>query len=143
VRVYVPVSWDILEAITRGPVEVANGHAVTDEVRSELSGADDEELEYATLGAAAADALGLVTSRPQRVVLAVDAAATPSGHLSEVTLAEPIRLVDVAAVHVDATDAAEDVRAALGAPGDDALLERVLDHELGWYAVQELPDLLG
>ena len=142
-RVYLPVSWHQLEALTRGPVAVATGHAVTDEVRSELSGSDDEELEYAALGAAAADALALVAGRPQRVVLAVDTSATPSGNVSEVNLSEPIRLVDVAAVHVDAPDAADDVRAALAEPGDEALLERVLDHELGWYAVQELPDLIG
>lgn len=142
-RVYLPVSWAQLEELTRGPLEVLTGHAVTDEVRAELDDSDDEELEYVVLGLAASDALALVTDPLRRVVLAVDTEATPTGALSEVSLRGPVALSDVAAVHIDADDAADAVRAALEAPDDDSLAERVLEHELGWYAVQEISSLLG
>ncbi len=60
----------------------------------------------------------------------------------------PARLV--AAVHVDAPDAEEAVAAARAAwaaadAGDaDAarVVERCLDHELGWFAAQEVNDLI-
>ncbi len=142
-RVYLPVSWAQLEELTRGPIEVQTGHAVTDEVRAELDDSDDEELEYVVLGLAASDALALVTEPLRRVVLAADAEATPTGALSEVSLRGPVALDDVAAVHVDADDAADAVREALTSPDDESLAERVLEHELGWYAVQELPELLA
>ncbi len=143
-RVYLAVSWDQLEQLSRGPVVVPAGHAVTEEVRAELPGAGDEELEYAALGVAAADAIALVTpDRPRRVVLAADLAAVPTGNLSEVRLDAAVRLADLAAVHVDAPEAAADVTSAAGTPADHTAVERALDHELGWYGVQELGGLLG
>ena len=42
--------------------------------------------------------------------------------------------------HVDAEDASADVAAALG--GAPEAVERCLHHELGWYAVQEVDELL-
>lgn len=127
-RVYLPVSWDQLQALTRGGLDLTVGHAVTDDVRAELPEADEEELEYAACGAAAHDAIALVTAgQPRRVVLAADVTAEPVGNLSEVRLSAPVALSDVAAVLVDAE----------GATGDLA------DEDLAWYAVQELPALLG
>ncbi len=38
--------------------------------------------------------------------------------------------------------AARAARAARGGPEDDASGEATLDHELGWYAAQEVPALL-
>jgi hypothetical protein len=142
-RVYVPASWELLAALTSGPVHLPAGRAVTETVRRELAGSDEEELEYAALQAAAADALGLVVpERPRRVVLAVDADVS-AGDISEVTLRSDVALADVAAVHVDGPDAVDDVAAAAAAPDDESLVDRALDHDLGWYAVQELPDLLA
>jgi hypothetical protein len=143
VRVFVPVTWEQLERLTRGPVELPGGHAVTAAVRAELSGSDDEELEYAALTAAAAEAVSLVTpERARRVVLAVDADARPDQEPSAVRLLAPVSLRIVAAVHVDAPDAAPDVLAAAAAPDDQTLMDRALDHDLGWYGVQEIGELL-
>jgi hypothetical protein len=143
VRVFLPVSWEQLAELRRRPLDLAVGHAVTDEFRAELAGSDDEELEYAALSAAGADAVSLVTpTRPRRVVLAVDADAHPTGQLSVVTLPVPVVLAEVAAVHIDAPEAASDVLAAAAAPDDETLMERALDHELGWYGVQEIAGLM-
>ncbi|HET7734698.1 MAG TPA: hypothetical protein VFK52_01880 [Nocardioidaceae bacterium] len=142
-RVYLATSWEQLDELTRGPVEFATGHAVTPEVREELTDSDEDELEYVVLGMAASDAIALAGGRRRRVVLAVDTDATATGALSEVSLARPVSLSDVAAIHVDSAEAEGDVEAAATAPEDDRLAERVLEHELGWYGVQELGDLLA
>ncbi|MYR55230.1 hypothetical protein GTY54_02875, partial [Streptomyces sp. SID625] len=59
-------------------------------------------------------------------------------------------LAKAAAVHVDADDAVADVTAAAGALGaadtgdDDAqfVVDGAEDHELLWYATQEIPNLI-
>jgi hypothetical protein len=79
---------------------------------------DSEEEEYAALMAAAADSAELLAGAGRRVVVVADV-ADPDG-------AVPLR--DVVAVHADAED-----RPAGADPEED----------LGWYAVQELDDLLG
>lgn len=69
--------------------------------------------------------------------------------LGEVRLAEPIPLAEAAAVHVDADDAEADIAAAADAVGaadmgdDDArfTVDGAEDHELLWYATQEIPSL--
>ena len=86
-------------------------------------------------GAAAAD--------PDR---ALDPAA-----LGEVRVAGPVGLAKAAAVHVDAGDAEEDVTAAAEAlaaadAGDDDaqfVVDGAEDHELLWFATQEIPNLVG
>jgi hypothetical protein len=65
-------------------------------------------------------------------------------------IAGPVRIEQVASVHVDGTDAEETVRAAIAAhaaadAGDEAAaiaVEEPEGFELLWYATQELPDLL-
>lgn len=60
-------------------------------------------------------------------------------------------LAKAAAVHVDATDAETDVTAAAAALGaaeagdDDAqfVVDGADDHELLWFATQEIPGLVG
>ncbi|MGW4105375.1 DUF6912 family protein, partial [Streptomyces sp. NPDC004976] len=60
-------------------------------------------------------------------------------------------LAEAAAVHVDAADAEADVTAAADAlpaadGGDDDAqfaVDGAEDHELLWYATQEIPNLLG
>jgi hypothetical protein len=154
-RVYLPLSRAALEAARAtgrfGPAPL-RGHAVTDEVRSELAGTDEEELEYAAMTAAALDSLLLLgPADPQRrMVAAVDVPAVePAGGeaVSEVQVTAEVPLKRLAAVLADAPDAAEAVsaaRAALSAGEDaDEAVDRCLDHELGWYAVQELDDLLA
>ncbi|MFC8101604.1 DUF6912 family protein [Streptomyces sp. NPDC057363] len=71
--------------------------------------------------------------------------------LGEVLLAGPLRLAKAAAVHVDSAEAEADVSAAVEAlaaadGGDDdaqSVVDGAEDHELLWYATQEIPNLVG
>jgi hypothetical protein len=73
------------------------------------------------------------------------------GALGEVRIATPVRLTKAAAVHMDAADAEPDVSAAADALGaadqgdDDAqfTVDGAEDHELLWYATQEIPHLIA
>jgi hypothetical protein len=68
-----------------------------------------------------------------------------------VTVASSVPLAKAAAVHVDADDAEQDVAAAAQAlaaadGGDDdaqSVVDGADDHELLWYATQEIPNLVG
>ena len=129
------------------------GHAVTEAVAEALD-AGDEEQEYAALTAAALEALELLgpDDPPRRVVVVADPAVWRRSDDDEdtvsavvVTREVPLRLV--VAVHADAPDAAEAVAAArdaltAGGGVDHPAVQRCLDHEPGWYALQELDDLL-
>jgi hypothetical protein len=157
-RVYVPSTLtrlrDLLVSGGVGPVPVL-GHAVTDAVVAADAGAGEEDWEYAAMTAAAQDSLGLLTEDdPQRrVVVVVDAesarAVQPAEH-SLVELDEVVPVRAIAAVHVDDETAATDVTAARAVWGDAengdpvavAAVERCLDHELGWFAAQEIAVLL-
>ncbi len=125
---------------------------------------DIEELEYASLNRAAAASLRQLAGTPsaprRRVVVAVDVAdgqavADPDrgldqSALGEVRVATAIPLSKAAAVHVDGPDAEADVSAAAAALGaadqgdDDAqfTVDGAEDHELLWYATQEIPNLI-
>ncbi len=127
-------------------------HAVTPELETAWPEASEEEWEYVALVAAAEDSLALLTHDdvPRRVVLVLDVETVLPGEDSgsatsvEVPDVVPFRLA--AAVHVDDAEAAgavADARAALAQGADaTAVLERCLDHELGWYATQEVGALL-
>jgi hypothetical protein len=166
--VYLPVTpADLRKAREAGRFEPPlAGHAVTEALAHALAGADDEELEYAAMTAAAVDALALlgVDDRPRRLVAAVDAASWtvsvgPDAADSAVEVTVPVPFRRLAAVHADSEDAGPDVRTAVEAQravhgGEDAAeeaaaageveaaVERCLDRELGWYAAQELDLLL-
>jgi hypothetical protein len=155
-RVYLPSSITGLNEILLsggvGPVPV-HAHAVTDGVRAALPDAAEEEWEYAVLNAAAQDSVGLLTEDdpPRRVVVVAEVGSvTPGSRGSVVEVDEVVSLRQVVAVHVDGDDAAEVVTAARAAwpdaeAGDaaaTAVVERCLDHELGWFATQEIGDLL-
>ncbi|MFH8977786.1 DUF6912 family protein [Streptomyces sp. NPDC017890] len=177
-RVYVPLTLaGLAEAHRTG--ELGTGplaaYAVTPALREWCLSDDIEELEYAALNRAALASLRQLaadadTAR-RRVVVAADvadgaASAGPGrglegdpdqGHedapasLGEVLLAGPLRLAEVASVHVDSADAEADVAAAAEAlaaadGGDDdarSVVEGTEDHELLWYATQEIPNLVG
>ena len=128
-RIYVPTTVAGLAAL-HGTGRLApaplNAHAVTPALRASWAGADDEELEYAVLMAAAFDSLQLIAA----------------------TSGEPRRVVVVA--DVDDADAEGEIVLALGrlpeaAAGDERALADVslVEHELMWFATQEIPDLLG
>jgi hypothetical protein len=153
-RVYIPTTLtglaEAYKAGELGPVPL-DAYAVTPSLREWYVSDDIEELEYAALNRGAPR---------RRVVVAVDvddAAVTydpdhglDPGSLGEVRLARPVPLARAAAVHVDADDAQRDVTAAAAAVGaadmgdDDArfTVDGAEDHELLWYATQEIPHLI-
>ncbi|MFF8946476.1 DUF6912 family protein [Streptomyces sp. NPDC014864] len=167
-RVYVPLTLPgLAEAYKTG--ELAAGpfvaYAVTPALREWYVSDDIEELEYAALSRSALASLRLLAADPdaprRRVVVAVDvpdgaAAVDPDrgldpAALGEVRVAGSVPLAKAAAVHVDAGDAEADVAAAAGAlqaadGGDDDaqfVVDGAEDHELLWYATQEIPNLVG
>ncbi|MBB5924582.1 DUF6912 family protein [Streptomyces echinatus] len=167
-RVYVPLTLPALaEAHKTG--ELGSGpfvaYAVTPALREWYVSEDVEELEYAALGRAALASLRLLTADPgavrRRVVVAVDVpegAATvgpdrgsEAAALGEVTVSVSVPLAKAASVHVDAGDAEPDVAAAADAlaaadGGDDdaqSVVDGADDHELLWFATQEIPHLVG
>ncbi|MEU0968997.1 hypothetical protein ABZ357_27575 [Streptomyces sp. NPDC005917] len=167
-RVYVPLTLSgLAEAHKTG--ELGTGpfvaYAVTPALREWYLSDDIEELEYAALNRAALASLRLLAADPgavrRRVVVAVDvpdgaAAADPDrgldpAALGEVRVTGTVALAKAASVHVDSDDAEQDVAAAAGAlqaadVGDDDaqfVVDGAEDHELLWYATQEIPNLVG
>ena len=167
-RVYLPTTMAGLRTVVdSGEVDVEMGYAVTPALREWYVEGDQEELEYAATAAAARASLRFIAMSgnlppggdlPRRVVLAAEvpeAQARPAGDLgasdrAAVRLAEPVPLRLVDAALVDDPAAADDVRAAAAVLGaadagdDDAAftVDAVEDHELAWYAAQELPVLV-
>ncbi|MBC2877666.1 MULTISPECIES: DUF6912 family protein [Streptomyces] len=166
-RVYVPLTLPgLAEAHRTGELGPApfDAYAVTPALREWYVSDDMEELEYAALGRAAQASLRRIATDPQaprrRVVVAVDvpdreAAVDPDrgldeSALGEVRLSRPVPLAKAAAVHVDADDAEADVAAAAAALGaadqgdEDArfTVDGAEDHELMWFGVQEIPNLI-
>ena len=162
-RVYLPTTRSGLRAaLAAGQVDAPVGYAVTPALREWYAEGDQEELEYAASTAAARASLRLLAGGDddwRRVVLAAelpDAEARPASevHRAAVRLAGPVPWRVVESALVDDRSAAPDVRrgadalrAAAAGDGDpddlSFLVDAVEDHELGWYALQELGDLLG
>ncbi|MEV0604299.1 hypothetical protein AB0I82_34075 [Streptomyces sp. NPDC050315] len=167
-RVYVPLTLPgLAEAYKAG--ELGSGpldaFAVTPALREWYVSDDIEELEYAALNRAAQASLRLLATDPQaprkRVVVAVDVAdgaasvdpdrGLDKSALGVVRVAGPVPMKKAAAVHVDSNDAEPDVTAAAAALGaadqgdDDAqfTVDGAEDHELMWFGVQEIPNLIG
>ncbi|MEV5914496.1 hypothetical protein DMH25_40800 [Streptomyces sp. WAC 01325] len=167
-RVYVPLTLPgLAEAYKTGELGAGPlvAYAVTPALREWYLSDDIEELEYAALNRAALASLRLLAvdaeAPRRRVVVAVDVAdgaavADPDrgldpSALGEVRIARGVALARAAAVHVDADDAEADVAAAAGAleaadGGDDDaqfVVDGAEDHELLWFATQEIPNLVG
>lgn len=157
-RVYIPSTTgrlrELLVSGGLGPAPL-RAHAVTDELREALREVGEEEWEYDALMSAAQDSLGLIGEgdRPQRVVVVAEAeTATPveEGEESLVEVDTVVPLAKVASVHMDSPDAAEAVAAARdawpaaqrGEADAQELLDACLDHQLGWYATQEIGTLV-
>ena len=152
VRAYLPLTTEGLAELERsgvcGPAPL-RVHAVTAAVREALPDSDDEELEYAALTAAAQHSVDLPSDRPRRVVVALDVGAVEDlgdpGDPTAAVVSHEVPRRRVAAAQVDTEEAEEAVaaaRAARGTPAYDELLERCLDHELAWFATQEIAGLL-
>jgi hypothetical protein len=163
-RVYLPATLAIVARLRDEayplPVEVS-AHAVTPELREWYADGDEEELEYIAFTRAAQEALLLLqqdSGTPRRrAVLAVDiptdqvVRVDPQLGSSAVRIEAPIRLGDVAAVHVDGADAEPTVATAVAVAGEAAAgdenaqftVDGAEDYELEWYDPSELDELLG
>jgi hypothetical protein len=157
-RVYLPTTLNLLaEALApAGARELAagSGFAVTPGMREWYASGDTEELEYIALSLAAAASVALISADPgavrRRVVVAadVDPAALSIAEddtratRGRVAVTQPVAFARVAAVHVDDESAAPAVQAAAVDPSDEFAAEEAADHELLWYATQEVDELL-
>ncbi|WP_189079042.1 DUF6912 family protein [Mangrovihabitans endophyticus] len=135
-------------------------HAVTPALREWYAEGDEEELEYVAFTRAAQAALQLLRHDPdaprRRVVVSADVPGTALAHedvelgSSAVRLPVAVSLKDVASVHLDGAAAAEDVASAAevveealaGDPDAQFTVDGAEDHELEWYAVSELDQLV-
>ncbi|WP_017596808.1 DUF6912 family protein [Nocardiopsis lucentensis] len=109
------------------------------------SGVDAEEAEYDAMYAAADESLTLLAADPDAPRRRVVLAATMPDHVVErvgaagpgvirVRVTGSVPYKKLASAHVDDAGAAEDVAKAAADPASDA----AEDHELMWFAVQEL-----
>ncbi|WP_405017672.1 hypothetical protein OHV05_12060 [Kitasatospora sp. NBC_00070] len=168
-RVYVPTTLAGLAAVyPGGALDQSVAYAVTPALREWYVSDDIEELEYVALNRAAQAALRLLAADPEaprrRVVVAVEVADSGVGpfvgdeyqdqaSLGRVVLKGPLPLAKAAAVHADVadTEVAADIAAAAAVIGaadqgdDDAqfTVDGAEDHELLWFATQEIPALLA
>jgi hypothetical protein len=167
VRIYLPSTLPGLTTAgvgsDRRPSEVevaaagARAFAVTPALREWYRDGDIDELEYAAMTRAALASLRLLaqTGGDRRVVLAADVAddavvLEQGDDRAAVRVIDAVQFDQVASAHVDDPSAVADVAAArvlvdaadLG--DDDArfAIEGLEDHELQWYAVQEIAFLL-
>ncbi len=163
VRVYVPATVPMLAAL-RSSGQLGEGptlaHAVTPALREWYAEGGEEELEYVAFTRAAQGALHLLRRDPKaprrRVVVAADVASSALLReevelgSSEVRLPMPLSLTEVVSIHVDSAAATEGVaaaaevvdEAAAGDPDAQFTVDGAEDHELEWYAVTELEELL-
>ena len=159
-RVYIPATVSMLRTfVDSGELTPIGGtaFALTPALRESYAAGDTEELEYAAMLDAARASLRLLAgdekSEPRRAVIAVDmddVTLRPDLDYSVVKVAGSATMKDVASVHLDTAEAEEDVRAAaevvdaadMGDPDAEFTLGSAEDHELAWYAPQELPFVL-
>lgn len=163
-RVYIPATVAMLRTLNADGELTAVGNtafALTPALRESYASGGEEELEYAAMLDAARASLRLLNAEladepgapARRAVVSADvdgAELRPDLDYSVVRLAGPVQLKVVAAVHLDTAEAEPAVRAAaavvdaadLGDPDAEFTLGDAEDHELAWYAQQELPFLL-
>src|SRR5205807_401644 len=90
-------------------------------------------------------------SAPRRVVLAAEVSAgavrpapdPDAAGVAGVVLTAAVPLADLASVHVDDVEAEPAVRAAGADPESEPLLQALEEHDLLWWATQELDALLA
>ncbi|MGH3786201.1 MAG: DUF6912 family protein [Pseudonocardiaceae bacterium] len=163
-RVYIPATLAMLQTLVdSGELAPVSGtaFALTPMLRESYAAGDTEELEYAAMNEAARASLRLLAAEldddstvlPRRVVVAADIEKVrlcPDLDDAAVTVTGVIPASAVAAVHVDGAQAEDAVRAAaavvdaadLGDPDAEFTLGDAEDHEMAWYATQEIPFLL-
>ena len=165
-QIYVPATLAMLQQLVADdslwPVN-GTAFAVTPRLREAYAEGDDDELGEVALREAALASLRLLAadaaeqpdaaSPPRRAVLVADVGEVtmrPDLDDAVVRIGAPVAIDDVAAVFVDNAAAEADVRAAiavideadLGDEDAELTVGDAQDHDLAWYATQELPFLL-
>lgn len=166
--VYIPATLAMLQRLVAdGSLMPVNGtaFALTPTLRESYAEGDDDELAEVALREAALaslrlladpDAEGAATGGalpPRRAVLAAevgDVTFRPDLDDAVVRLGAPVALEDVVAAYVDNAAAEPDVTKAvevidaadLGDEDAELVVGDAQDHDLAWYANQELPFLL-
>jgi hypothetical protein len=159
VRIYLPGTVSLLAAhlATDSPKAWPAGpaYAVTPALVEWYAEGDMEELEYAAMTLAAQASLALLADDARaprrRVVVAADVpdsdllvAIDPSREQrGRVDVRRPVPLTAVAAVHVDDGQAERDVASAALSLDDDFAVGAAADHELLWYATQEIDQVVA
>jgi hypothetical protein len=163
-RIYVPATIGLLRMlVVEGKLNAVSGTAfgVTPKLRESYASGDTEELSYAAMADAALASLRLVSAEldadpdtpARRVVVCADldeVRLRPDLDDGAVTLPGPLLMDNVAAVYVDLEEASTAVRAAaavidaadLGDTDAEFTIGEAEDHELAWYAPQEVSFLL-
>jgi hypothetical protein len=169
-QVYIPTTLAMLQQLVAdGSLWPVNGtaFAVTPTLREAYAQGDEDELVDVALREAALASLRLLaaheaegadeTARPRRAVLAAEVDFGESGATfrpdlddAVVRLAGPVAIDRVVAAYVDNADAEPAVvnaikaidAADLGDEDADLIVGDAQDHDLAWYANQELPFLL-
>ena len=161
-RVYIPATLAALEQlVAEGTLDPRSGtaFAVTPTLREAYAEGDDDELAEVAISEAALASLRLLAAetdpRPRRAVLAVDAPSDsvtlrPDLDDAVVRIAGPVTMDHIVAAYVDNAAAEPAVTAAmeviddadLGDEDAELTVGDAQDHDLAWYATQELPFLL-
>jgi hypothetical protein len=161
-HVYIPATLAMMQQLVAdGSLWPVNGtaFAVTPTLRESYAEGDDDELAEVALQEAALASLRLLADDmddnlpPRRAVLAAeieDVKYRPDLDDAVVRLGGPIAMDQVVAAYVDNVAAEPAVTAAiavidaadLGDEDADLVVGDAQDHDLAWYASQELPFLL-
>lgn len=164
-RVYIPATLAMLQRlVVDGSLRPVNGtaFAVTPRLREAYADGDDDELAEVALRDAALASLRLLANDdtvagsdlpPRRAVLLADAddvTLRPDLDDAVVRLGAPVAIDDVVAAFVDNAAAEPAVTAAIAVVDDadlgdedaELMVGDAQDHDLAWYATQELPFLL-
>ena len=166
-QIYVPVTLAMLQQLVAdGSLWPVNGtaFAVTPRLREAYAEGDDDELGEVALREAALASMRLLAAAdaseqsgavllPRRAVLVADVGdltLRPDLDDAVVRIGAPVAIEDVVAAFVDNAAAEADVTAAiavideadLGDEDAELTVGDAQDHDLAWYATQELPFLL-
>jgi hypothetical protein len=166
-QIYIPVTLAMLrQLVADGSLLPVNGtaFAVTPRLREAYAEGDDDELGNVALREAALASLRLLAGAgaseqpdaklpPRRAVLLADVGEVtlrPDLDDAVVRIGAPVATEDVVAAFVDNAAAEADVSAAiavideadLGDEDAELTVGDAQDHDLAWYATQELPFLL-
>lgn len=149
-RVYLPLTVSGLRAARAaggfGPPPL-RAHAVTAGLREAVPDGDQDDWEYLALTAAARASVELLgeADPARRLVAALDVpevAEDPgSDDVTRVVLRADVAWRHLASVHVDSAEAVPHVAAARG--GEEQAWEDCDDHDLEWWAPQEVDVLLA